>query len=122
MTITTEVAEIDPRYGNAARELLLSILASLDVPENHRVVLGVDSETDKLKLKVLKRKPHIFKLFGKWTIWTSIPSWDETDCLKRSLVGRTYESLLEQLKAQPEFLEFDTIVAGPTEIRTIALF
>jgi hypothetical protein len=74
-------------------------------------VLGIDRNSGNLLLRVLRREPKQYKIFGR-TFWTHIPSWDNFDCEQRRLVARTYQDLFVQLQAHPEFLEFEMAVEG----------
>lgn len=117
-----DVAPSDPRNGNASRGALLSILQCLQLPPNYRVVLDVDRTTEKLQLVVLKRKVREFKLFGRVTVWRDVMSWDNVECEQRRIEGRTYAALIEQLRAMPEFLEFEVTVTGAFVAEPVVIF
>ena len=101
----------DPRAGNKYRADLVRIIQGLVPPPNFKVVLGVDKGSENLVLRVLRRAPKQYKIFGR-TFWTWTPSWDNVECEQRRLVARTYEDLFIQLQAHPEFLEFEFTVEG----------
>ena len=100
----------DPSQSGARSELIV-ILANLIPPPNYRVVLDVDPSTETLSLKVMRRHPQVFKIFGK-VFWTIEPNWDDDRNLQRRLTARTYVGLLTQLKERPEFIEFELIFDG----------
>jgi len=120
--IPFDVAPADPRFGNAARDTLLSILQVLYIPNNYKVILTVDRVTEKLQLKVLKRTIHEVKVFNRYTIWRSIQDWDNPECIQRTIEGRNYEAIVEQLKADPHFLEFEFSITGASEAKQITIF
>jgi hypothetical protein len=101
----------DPRSANKRRAELLRIFQGLVPPPNFRVVLGVDPDSGNLLLRILRREPRQYKIFGR-TFWTHTPSWDDLACEQRRMVARTYEDLYLQLQAHPEFLEFEFAVEG----------
>lgn len=109
----------DPRQPNPAREKILLILQSLVPPPNYKIVLDVDQQTERLVLKILKRKAWVSRIFG-WTVWRFIQSWDAPEAEQRRLEARTYDALLTQLLAQPEFLEFEIEVEGALRYRVAA--
>ncbi len=100
-----------------AREQLVDILGSLVPPPNFKVVLDVDQMTENLILRVLKRAPQNYKVFGK-VFWSVRPNWTNMECEQRRIVARTYESLVEQLSDRPEFLEFEISVEGLVRYET----
>lgn len=103
--------ENDPRFLNEARKELMTILDSLEVPSNYRVVMSVNKDTEKLQLQVLKRNVTEIRITKKW-VWRFGPSWDSEECVQRSITARSYESLLSQLREQPEFLEFEVVITS----------
>lgn len=110
---------LDPRRGNPARETLMLILQSLVPPPNYKVVLDVDQQTERLQLKVLRRKAFVYRFMGL-TFWRYTQSWDHHEVEQRRLEGRSYEALIAQLQAQPEFLEFEIEVEGSLQYRVAA--
>jgi hypothetical protein len=121
-TLPFDTAAADPRSGNMHRENLLAILQTLMLPPNHQVVMDVDKHTEKLRLVVLKRKVSEIRLFNRFTLWRFIQNWDDPETELRRIEGRSYHSILEQLKAMPEFLEFEVTVQGATAPRPVHIF
>ena len=121
MTPAPPTLPIDPRHGNSARECLIDLVHELVPPANYRVVLEVDRQTEKLILKVLKRKAFVIKAFGH-VIWRHVQSWSAPEVEQRRIEGRTYESVIDQLQAHPEFLEFEFVVEGDLAYHTAASF
>lgn len=111
--------EGDPRLNNPARETLLNIIMNLLPPPNYKLVLDVDKQTEKLVLRVLKREAYVVKAFGL-VIWRYTQGWTHPEAEQRRMEGRTYEALLTQLLAHPEFLEFEFVAEGPLAYRTAA--
>lgn len=111
-----QLGVLDPRRGNSARETLMLILQSLVPPPNYKVVLDIDQQTERLQLKVLKRKAWVARFMGM-TFWRYTQSWSHTECEQRRLEGRTYEAILAQLQAAPEFLEFEIEIEGALRYR-----
>lgn len=107
---------LDPRRGNPARETLMLILQSLVPPSNYKVSLDVDPVTEKLVLRVLKRKAWVMRFMGM-VFWRYTQGWDHHEAEQRRLEARTYDSLLSQLQAAPEFLEFEFEVEGALQYR-----
>jgi len=107
----------DPRAANKYRSDLVRIIQGLVPPPNFKVVLGIDKGSENLVLRVLRRMPKQYKLFGR-TVWTHTPSWESLGCEQRRLVARTYEDLSIQLQSHPEFLEFEFTVEGSLEHST----
>lgn len=89
------------------RDTLLNLLQELRLPPNFRIVLGVNSSTDKLCIKVLSRQVKDRKLFG-CVLWKCVKPWIEL----RRIEGRSYVSLLQQINESPEFLEFEFAIEG----------
>lgn len=116
MTPQPFIAANDPRQRCSARAELMDIIEGLCPPENVKVVLDVDRYTEKLQLKVLKRDNWVAKIFGL-TIIRRTQRWDHPECLQRMLVARTYDSLLQQLQDNPEFLEFEYAITGASTQR-----
>ncbi len=108
---------IDPSAitDSSDRQALRAILDTLIPPPNFRVVLDMDRETERLRLRVLKINPWQFKLFGIIPIRGGA-NWENVDALQRELKGPTYRSILLQLREQPEFLEFEMAVAGRVQM------
>ena len=73
-------------------------------------------------VKVLKRNIFEIKLFNRITIWRYSQSWESDYCVQRVLSGMNYEAILEQLKANPHFLEFEFAIEGATTAKQIAVF
>ena len=106
-----QLSENDPRRSNSAREQVLSILGGLIPPPNFKVVLEVDQMTENLHLRVLKRKPQEYRIWGL-IFWRTVPHWDNPDNEQRRIVARTYDAILQQLIDRPEFLEFEVAIEG----------
>jgi hypothetical protein len=106
----------DPRHGLEARERLQQIISNLLPPPNHRVVLEVDRETEKLVLKVLRRDCYTVRLFGL-RLWSVQGRWDDSDAVLRCKEARTYQGLLQQVIEHPEFLEIEIAVEGALAYR-----
>lgn len=117
MTPQPIIAANDPRLENHARATLMDILSGLVPPPNHKVILDVDRTTEKLQLKVLRRKATCCKFLGLQCFKT-VQDWDNPECLQRQLIGKTYESLLQQLLDNPEFLEFEYAMEGNLQFHT----
>lgn len=117
MTPLPIIAANDPRLDNPARAVLMDILSGLIPPANYMVRLDVDRNTEKLMLKVLHRKATCCKVFG-FKFFRSIQDWDNPECLQRQLIGKTYESILSQLRDAPEFLEFEYAMEGNLQFHT----
>lgn len=107
---------LDPRRGNPARETLMLILQSLVPPANYKVTLDVDQTTEKLVLRILKRKAWVMRFLGM-TFWRYTQTWEHVEAEQRRLEARTYDALLSQLQAAPEFLEFKFEVEGALQYR-----
>ena len=89
------------------RVAILRMLNSLSYPKGWRVVLSMDNFTERVKLDVqVEVCPIPFRIFGM-TI-SRFNSWES----RRELSAITYQTLYLLVKAQPEFLEFETIVCG----------
>ena len=119
MTPIPALGALDPRLPIPAREQLFDILGGLIPPPNYKVVLDVDKTTEKLVLKVLKREAYVVKFMAA-TIWRYTQSWTKPECEQRRIEGRTYDSLMEQLRNQPEFLEFEFVAEGALVYRVAA--
>ena len=111
MTPLPIIAANDPRNDNPARAILMDILHGVCPPPNYRVTLHVDKATEKLVLRILKRSTSELRIWGL-RVWSNVQSWDHDECEQRRLTGRTYESILNQLKDSPEFLEFEYAQEG----------
>lgn len=111
--------EGDPRQSNPARETLLNIVMNLTPPPNYKLVLDVDKQTEKLRLRVLKREAYVIKFLGR-VVWRYTQSWTNPEAEQRRMEARTYEALLTQLLAHPEFLEFEFVAEGSLAYRTAA--
>ena len=119
MTPLPPTSARDPRADNAARQRMLDILAELVPPANYKVVLDVDRATERLRLRVLKRDAYVVKIWG-FVIWRHAQGWDHPEAELRRLEARTYEALMEQLLASPEFLEFEFAMEGGLDYRIAA--
>jgi len=109
--------DTEPKSVNKSRDTLMLMIQSLVLPPNYKVTLSVDRYTENLNLKVLKRTPLEFRFSGK-VFWRKFPQWDDSECLQRTIVARTYEALLTQLEDRPEFLEFEIAVEGSVVFQT----
>lgn len=119
MTPLPQTIDSDPRHGITSRELLLDIIHNLVPPPNYRVVLDVDKTTEKLILRVLKREAYVVKMFG-CVVWRYTQGWTNPEAEQRRMEARTYDALLTQLLAHPEFLEFEFVAEGSLAYRTAA--
>lgn len=117
MTPLPSTSPRDPRADNPSRQRLLDILAELIPPPNYKVVLDVDKATEKLRLRVLKREAYVYRFLGV-VFWRYTQNWDNPETEQRRLEARTYDALMEQLQAQPEFLEFEFVMEGSLHYRT----
>ena len=118
MDTSFEVHEDDPRAGIESRQTLKNILQSLVPPPNFRVTLEVDKHTENLVLKVMKREPTCYSVFGK-IFWRTFTSWEDPTNLLRVMTAKTYDGLLLQLKDRPEFLEFEFVIEGSVQYTTV---
>lgn len=110
---------LDPRRGNPARETLMLILQSLVPPPNYKVTLDVDPQTERLILRVLKRKAWVLRFLGM-VFFRYTQTWEHVEAEQRRLEGRSYDAILSQLLAQPEFLEFEIQIEGSLQYRVAA--
>jgi hypothetical protein len=94
------------------------ILQSLAPPPNYKIVLEMDQQTEKLVLKILKREAFAIRFPGL-KVFRYVQNWTHPEAEQRRIEGRTYETLLQQLQAFPEFLEFELEVSGSLVYREV---